>query len=149
MNLTNVYDAPFLATDELLVIHMLPYRDSRFIRILIGILLVLFVAYALYEGRGLFYGPTIDVPDATVTVYDATTIVRGHTERITELLLNGKTIPVTEEGDFAETLILAPGSNYLVLEARDARGRKTQKVVHVVFVTTGGAASPSQTPSLD
>ena len=58
---------------------------------------------------------------------------KARAERITELKLNGKPISVTENGDFEEPYLLAEGSNHLILEARDARGRTTQKMLEIVY----------------
>ena len=126
---------------------MLPYRDSRVVRIVLGVFFLLLIGYALYEARGLFYGPVIFVPEEAVTVSDAYTIIKGRADRITELRLNGKTIPVTENGEFEEPYLLAKGSNRLILEARDARGRRAQKVLDIIYVPRS-ASSTSTSPSI-
>lgn len=109
-------------------------RDSSLIRISLYIFFALLICYALYEAWGMLYGPSIEVPSTTITMTEAYTLVSGHTERITELRLNGKPIPVTENGDFEEPYLLAAGSNYLILEARDARGRTTQKTITILYI---------------
>ena len=114
---------------------MLPYRDSHVIRIVLGLFFVLLIAYAAYESRGLLYGPVIFVPEETLTAYEPHTLIRGKAERITELRLNGKTISVTESGEFEEPYLLAPGLNRLILEARDARGRRTQKMLDIIYAS--------------
>ena len=113
---------------------MLPYRDSRIIRITLILFFVLLVGYAIYEAQGIFYGPVIDVPSAAITVSDPYTIIKGRAERITELRLNGTTISVTENGEFEEPYLLAEGSNRLFLDARDARGRTARKTIDIVYV---------------
>lgn len=112
---------------------MLPYRDSRIIRITLVFFFVFLVVYAIYEAQGILLGPVIYVPSTTVTVTDPYTIIKGRAERITELRLNGKPIPVTEDGDFEEPYILAGGSNHLILDARDAHGRTTRKVLDIIY----------------
>ncbi len=112
---------------------MLPYRDSRLIRIALILFFVLLVGYAIYEAQGLLYGPMINVPEETITVHDPYTLIKGRAARITELQLNGKTIPVTENGEFEEPYLLAEGSNHLILDARDARGRTARKVLDIVY----------------
>lgn len=114
--------------------NMLPYRDSRFVRIILVLFFVLLVGYGIFEARGLLYGPRIDVPRDTITVHEQLTLVSGRAERIVELKLNGKPIPVTENGSFEEPFLLAEGRNYLILEARDARGRATRKTLDIVYV---------------
>jgi len=128
---------------------MLPYRDSRVIRIFLGVFFLLLIGYALYEARGLLFGPVIFVPQEAVTVNEEFTIIKGRAERITELRLNGKTISVTESGEFEEPYLLARGSNRLILEARDARGRRAQKVLDIVYVplTPSTPSTPATTTS--
>ena len=113
---------------------MLPYRDSRLIRIILVLFFVLLVCYGIYEAQGILYGPVIDVPSEAMTVSDPYTLIKGKAERITELRLNGKQISVTEKGEFEEPYLLAEGSNHLILDARDARGRTTRKIITIVYV---------------
>lgn len=124
---------------------MLPYRDSRFVRIILGLFFLLLLGYAIYEAQGLFFGPVIEVPEGSVSVSDQLVAIRGRASRITELRLNGKTIPVTENGEFDEPFLLAEGSNRLILEARDARGRTARKVLDIVY--RPGAASTTPGPT--
>lgn len=112
---------------------MLPYRDSRLIRIALSLFFLILVGYALYEARGILYGPAIDVPDDAVIATEPLTHIRGRAERITELRLNGKQIPVTEEGEFDEPFLLAEGANHLILEARDARGQTARETLLIIY----------------
>lgn len=112
---------------------MLHYRDSRIVRTSLIIFFVLLIGYAFYEAQGILYGPVIDVPSETVIVTDPYTVIRGTAERITELRLNGKTIPVTERGEFEEPFLVAAGTNHLILEARDARGRRAHETITVIY----------------
>lgn len=114
-------------------VSMLPSRDSRVVRIFLAIFFLLLIGYALFEARGILYGPEIEIPEEAVVVTEPTTLIRGKAERITELRLNGKQIPVTENGEFEELFLLAKGSNYFLLEARDARGRTTEKTLVIIY----------------
>lgn len=122
---------------------MAPSRDSKLVRITLFVFFALLIAYALYEGWGMLYGPTIDIPSETLTVYESKVLVKGRAERITELRLNGKTIAVTEDGQFEEPYVLAEGTNHLILEARDARGRETEKTLEILYVAGQAPAQPS------
>jgi len=113
---------------------MLPYRDSRFVRIILVLFFVLAILYGLYEAQGLLYGPAITLTEETLTSHEAYTSVHGKAERISELRLNGKSISVTESGEFDEPYLLAPGSNRLIFEARDARGRTTRETLDIVYI---------------
>lgn len=123
---------------------MLPYRDSRVVRTTLIIFFILAALYALYEAQGMLYGPVISVPTETVTAYDAYTSIRGKAERITELRLNGQPIAVTEEGEFNEPYLLAPGSNRIILDARDARGRTARKILDIIYIESSGSHGQNQ-----
>lgn len=113
---------------------MLPYRDSRITRIVLVVFFLLIAAYAYYEGRGLLYGPVIEVEDSSpVEVSDSFITIEGGTRRISALLLNGKSIPVTEDGDFSEGYVLAPGYNHITLSARDRWGKTTERVLEIIY----------------
>lgn len=118
---------------------MLPYRDSRFIRIVLVLFFLLLIAYALYEAQGILFGPTIYVPNEMITVNEAFIYISGRAERISELRMNGAPVPVTEAGEFREPYVLIPGSNHILLEARDARNRTAAKRLEIVF-------APPETP---
>jgi hypothetical protein len=112
---------------------MHPSRDSRFIRLILIFFFVIAAGYAIYEAQGLFYGPEIHLEKAASISYESFTTIEGRAERITELRLNGKTISVRENGEFEESSLLAEGSNRLILEARDARGRTTRETLDIVY----------------
>lgn len=112
---------------------MLPSRDSRVIRLILVAFFLVLIGYALYEARGVLYGPQIEIPSETIVVNEQATLIRGRAERITELRLNGKQIPVTESGEFEEPFLLAKGSNHLILEARDARGRTARETLVIIY----------------
>lgn len=117
-------------------------RDSRFVRLILFIFFALALAYAVYEARGVLSGPVIHLTDNVRTTSEQYTSIRGRAERITELRLNGQTINVTENGDFNEPFLLALGTNRLILEAQDARGRLAVKTLDIVYIPT------AQIPSL-
>lgn len=112
---------------------MRPSRDSRFIRLLLTLFFLLAAGYALYEAQGLLYGPSITLSENAPSSLTAFTVIKGRAERISELRLNGNIISVTESGEFNEPYLLADGSNRVVLEARDARGRTASKTLDIVY----------------
>lgn len=125
---------------------MTPSRDSKPVRIALYLFFALLLAYALYEAWGMLYGPQISIPEETVVVREAYTLISGSAERITELRLNGARIPVTENGEFSEAYLLAPGTNYLILEAFDARGRRTEQTLTILYEAPPSSGIPSPTP---
>jgi uncharacterized protein YfaP (DUF2135 family) len=119
------------------------FRESRLTRIVLLLFFVVLVGYALFEARGLFSGPVINVPQGTMTVAEPSVLIQGTAERITELRLNGAQISVTEDGAFSERYLLVEGSNHLILEARDARGRTTKENLTIMYRPTLHAETPN------
>lgn len=112
---------------------MLPYRDSRLTRyVIIGFFLVV-LAYAYYEGRGLLYGPTIEVSGRVMEVSEPSVSIEGKAHYIATLRMNGKIIPVTEEGAFSEIYVLTPGYNRITLSASDRYGKTAERIIEVVY----------------
>ena len=134
---------------------MLPYRDSRFIRIILIGFFVVVLAYAYFEGRGLLTGPTISVSGRAMEVSQPFITIEGQAQRITSLSMNGKAIPVTEDGAFSEPYVLSPGYNRIVLDASDRYGKTTERLIEIVYVassspqtaTTSTGSGQASTPS--
>ena len=118
---------------------MLPYRDSRLTRIVLIVFFIIVVAYAYYEGRGLLYGPSIEISGGLQEVHERFITIEGHATRIASLSMNGRQISVTEEGDFSEPFVLAPGYNRIVLEARDRYGKTTERAIEIVYSPPSGS----------
>ncbi|OGG57885.1 hypothetical protein A2853_03050 [Candidatus Kaiserbacteria bacterium RIFCSPHIGHO2_01_FULL_55_17] len=119
---------------------MLPYQDSRVTKIVLVVFFVLVIGYAYFEIRGLLWGPVIEIETSLVEVSEPFVTVEGYARRIATLSMNGKIIPVTEEGAFSEGYVLAPGYNRIVLEARDRYGNTTERSIEMMFM-------PTSTPS--
>lgn len=119
-------------------------RDSRFVRLILIIFFVLAVGYAAYEAQGLLYGPRIHLESGAFTSDISFVSIKGRTERISELRINGKTVSVRENGEFYEPYLLAPGSNRIILEARDARGRTAVEMLDIVYRAPEDSLAPSE-----
>src|SRR3989344_6740930 len=115
---------------------MLPYHDSRLTRIILIVFFISLAAYAYYEARGLLSGPVIEVENRIMEVQEPFITIEGKAGRIATLSMNGKTIPVTEDGAFSEGYVLAEGYNLIVLEARDRYGNATELEVEIVYTPT-------------
>jgi len=115
---------------------MLPYRESRFTRIVLIIFFLFVLGYAYFEGRGLLYGPAISVENRVLEVDEPFITIEGTAHRIATLAMNGKAIPVTEDGAFSEPYLLAPGYNRIVLTASDRYNKATERVIEVVYTPT-------------
>jgi len=121
---------------------MLPYRDSRIVRITLLVFFAIIILYAYYEAQGLLYGPSIDVPEELTVVSEPFIYIEGTAGRISSLTMNGKPIPVTEAGKFREPYLLAKGYNRIVLEASDKYGRTRERAIEILY-------APTSTPSVN
>lgn len=80
-------------------------------------------------------GPYLAVaePAEGALVAGADLVVQGKAEPGLMLTVQGLAVPVSAEGAFRVDLVLQPGPNAVVLEATDAAGNVTEKVVNVVY----------------
>lgn len=115
---------------------MLPYRDSRITRIVLIAFFILVAGYAYYEGRGLLFGPTIEIENRVMETSESFITVEGTTRRVATLSMNGKEIPVTENGEFSEGYVLAPGYNKIVLSARDRWRKTAERSIEIIYTST-------------
>ena len=118
---------------------MLPYRDSQITKIALVIFFIIIAGYAYFEARGILFGPSIYVSSSVEQVSDPYIEIKGSTQHISALSMNGESVPVTEQGDFDVPYVLAPGFNRIVLDAKDKYGKSTERVVEIVY-------TPSTTP---
>lgn len=128
---------------------MLPYRDSLLARAALIIFFVLILMYAYFEARGLLFGPQISVPDGVAVVHDPYVKISGKADRISKLTMNGKAVPVTEEGAFEEPYLLAEGYNQIFLHAEDAYGRSSDKTVEIIYQPESTRSDESASSTLD
>ena len=124
---------------------MLPYHDSRLTRIILIVFFVALAGYAYYEVRGLLSGPVIEIDNRIMEVSEQFITIEGKAERISSLSMNGKTIPVTEDGAFSEGYVLVEGYNRIVLEARDRYGNATDREIEIIYTPLNGASSATTT----
>lgn len=131
---------------------MLPYRDSRLTYIALGIFFLIVLCYAYFEARGLLFGPSIIISSNSTEVDEPFVTIQGHADRIASLSMNGKTIPVTETGEFEEPYLLSLGYNRIVFDASDKYGRTRRQAIEIVYTPKPNSeqASPAiSTPPTD
>lgn len=122
-------------------------RDSRLLRALLLLFFLLAILYTGFESRGFLFGPEIHLEKESFSSSESFVSVKGRAERISELRLNGNPISVTESGEFNEPYLLAPGSNRIILEASDARGRTDVKTLDIVYIASPEASSTRSSAS--
>jgi Glucodextranase, domain B len=130
---------------------MHPYRDSWITRSLLILFFIVVILYAYFEARGILFGPSINITQSVEEVSSPYVEITGTTSHISQLSMNGTSVPVTESGAFSVPYVLEPGFNELVFDAKDKYGQSTQRVVEIVYTpatstssTTPGQASSTQ-----
>lgn len=130
---------------------MSPYRDSRWTKVILIIFFLIIIGYAYFELRGLLFGPTLTISSDVTTSHEQFILVAGKAERIVSLAMNGKEITVTEDGNFSEPYLLAPGLNRIAFDAKDTYGHVTSRTVEIMYVpsqkTVPVASVPAETLS--
>ncbi len=95
---------------------------------LIGLVLLLLIAYVVFQFRSLSAPPELSLgsPTADVTVDASTFTVSGTVEEGSRLLLNGSEVRVAADGIFSVEVPLVPGENRLRFVATSPVGKETR-----------------------
>lgn len=113
------------------------YQTRRIIKIAITSFLVLFViGYSFYEIQKVAFGPRIKItsPVNGETVSTSSIEISGTTKNIKEISLNDRKIFIDEKGNFMENMVLFEGYNSFSVKASDKFGRKTEKILEVMYI---------------
>jgi hypothetical protein len=128
---------------------MTPYRHTKISSFFIALFFLVLGMYAYYESRAYLYGPVIHVPTSQTVVHDPMVLIRGKADNIASLFMNGKQIPVSEEGVFEQPYALAVGYNKIILYATDQYGAGKEEIVEVVYEPLVISATTTEsTPTL-
>ncbi len=129
---------------------MLPYRDNRLAYAALSVFFLIVLGYAYFEAQGILFGPMIRITSQPTEVHEPFVLIRGTAQRIASLSMNGATISVTEDGDFEEPYLLAPGHNRIVLDALDQYNRKRSANIEIIYtpnpIPSTQTASSTPTP---
>ena len=115
---------------------------------LAGIILTALAAYGVFQSRTLLEGPQVAInhPHDGATVRESMVRVKGSTENISSIAVNGRTIHVTKNGIFQEPIVLSQGYNVVTIKATDRFGRSTTNELEIVHKPmTGDDSGLSQT----
>jgi hypothetical protein len=108
-------------------------RAAKWLALALGVALI--AVYTFYHVKDTLAGPrltlTSPAPDETVNINPVT--VSGQAKRISLLFVNERPVLITEEGRFAEKLLLAPGYNIIKLRASDRFGRTEEQEIALVY----------------
>lgn len=102
--------------------------------LVIGLMIVM-LGYLGLQIKHIIEPPELNIfspPEGFITKNEQTLII-GETEKEIRILVNGKEIMNSEDGQFKETVALAPGVNTITITAEKKHGKSTTVVRHVVF----------------
>lgn len=117
---------------------------NKVLRLLAMVILVTAVLYGAYEARLLFMGPriSIEAPSRPITVTEPYITIKGSASHLTTLSMNGRQIPITENGSFEESIALLPGYNKVVFSASDKNGATENKTIELLYVPRDPIVDP-------
>jgi hypothetical protein len=106
-------------------------------------LLVLFIlivlGYSFFQVRNIVFGPNISLqsPLDGQTYVHALIDVKGTATNINYLTLDDRPILTDLSGNFDEKILLLPGSNNIKLYAENKFGKKTEKILQIIYTSDG------------
>ncbi len=126
---------------------MLPHH-TKFTKYFFALFVLVVLVYAYFKAQSFLFGPSviIDATDNTITVQDELIDISGATENVVDITLSGRPIIIDDTGAFTERVLLAPGMNTFVFEARDRFDRHTRETLYILYETDG--TSPTAVPEV-
>jgi hypothetical protein len=100
----------------------------------ISLLVGVIIGYAIWRSFAYASGPKVEIyePANGALITLGTITIKGRAVRINNLTMNGNTVSVDEQGNFAETLIVFPGLNKITFVGTDQFARSVSKIVQLV-----------------
>ncbi|MFA4936844.1 MAG: helix-turn-helix domain-containing protein [Patescibacteria group bacterium] len=87
--------------------------------LVLSILFLTLVVYLGWEARNLFLSPQVELinPPSDIVVNELQIQVKGKTSPGTQITLNGEQVPVSDQGEFSQEVLLQPGLNTITVSA--------------------------------
>jgi len=105
--------------------------------ILIVIIICAIGGYAGFQSKKILSGPQITIQSpSTTTAQDSSVNVQGIVKNVSVVTLNDRMIPVDQDGQFKEKVLLYPGYNVIKLEAKDKFGASVTKELQLVYTNS-------------
>ena len=115
---------------------MLEHEDTgrKFEKYFIGLLVLIALFYGGWRAYPLIKGPEITLysPADGDIVASTSFEVSGKVSKVREITLQGRPIPIDQDGHFKELLVASPPYTILVLTATDFYGTSITKTVSVI-----------------
>ncbi len=129
-------------------------------RVLVGLGVAIIVGYSVFVLEGFIRGPRIEITtprsvhidgslDSLRYFSNATTeaavLVSGRVINASILFINGLEIPQNLEGNFSESLLLAPGYNIMSIVATDRYKRTRELTIEMTLIVPVVATTTATT----
>lgn len=98
-------------------------------------LLAIFGTYGLYKAKAYLEGPEIAItsPSNGEVIGEQLLLISGKAANVSTLFVNGRQIFADKEGNFSDSLLLAPGYNIMEIKGNDKFGRETKQNLEIVY----------------
>jgi hypothetical protein len=112
---------------------------TRPISIIKTVIVVLFFCtiaiYSLFQAHKLIKGPIIEItsPENGSSFTSPLVEIRGKAKNISHLNLNQRKIYTDTQGVFSEKILLSPGYNIIILDAKDKFDKTTEKRLELIL----------------
>ncbi len=92
------------------------------------------LVFIAYNVRDIVIGAPLSVRMVKdgATVADPYLPISGNARHAQQVHINGRQIPIDQEGNFSDGIILSPGYNVVTITQKDRFGNQKEKVVHLV-----------------
>lgn len=99
----------------------------------LGVLILISLVYGGFRAYPLIAGPTVTIynPHDGDTVASTTFELSGQVSRVKEITVQGRSIPIGTDGNFAEILIAQLPYSIIVITATDFYGKTVTKTLRV------------------
>jgi len=102
---------------------------------LVSILFVVMVIFVFFNTRDLIFGvkiKNVNIRDNIKTT-EGIQKITGQAKHAVKLALNGREIPIDQQGNFSETIVLLSGYNVINLTALDKFGHSDEKNYKLIY----------------
>lgn len=102
---------------------------------LIGIFVLVVITYTGFEVRRYATGPELVISKPVNGFISSESLIEivGKAINVTEVEINDNKILMDEEGNFNQEVLLSDGYNVLKVSGIDRFGRKTQKILEIMY----------------
>lgn len=101
---------------------------------IIAFAICVIVGYSIFQSNKIISGPKITIQTPNTTDANNSAVdVAGLVKNVSVVTLNDRLIPIDEDGQFKEKVLLYPGYNVIKLEATDKFGASVTKELQVVY----------------